>query len=70
MILEVLYNNPLPIGAIIACVIGLLIGVGLFVGNTILIKKELVKKLAAVVFYLLSFAIIAASIFSLVKAFQ
>jgi len=70
MILEVLYNNPLPIGAIIACVIGLIIGVGLFVGNTILIKKELVKKLAAVVFYLLSFAIIAASIFSLVKAFQ
>ena len=70
MILEVLYNHPLPIGAIIACVIGLLIGVGLFVGNTILIQKELVKKLAAVVFYLLSFAIIAASIFSLVKAFQ
>jgi hypothetical protein len=29
MILEVLYNNPLPIGAIIACVIGLIIGVGL-----------------------------------------
>jgi len=70
MILEVLYNNPLPIGAIIACVIGLIIGVGLFVGNTILIQKELVKKLAAVVFYLLSFGIIAASIFSLVKAFQ
>lgn len=68
MILEVLYNHPLPIGAIIACVIGLLIGVGLFVGNTILIQKELVKKLAAVVFYLLSFAIIATSIFSLVKA--
>ena len=68
--LEVLYNHPLPIGAIIACVIGLIIGVGLFVGNTILIKKELVKKLAAVVFYLLSFAIIAASIFSLVKALQ
>ncbi len=70
MILEVLYNNPLPIGAIIACVIGLLIGVGLFVGNTILIQKELVKKLAAVVFYLLSFGIIATSIFSLVKALQ
>ena len=70
MIAEVIYNHPLPIGAIIACVIGLLIGVGLFVGNTILIQKELVKKLAAVVFYLLSFAIIAASIFSLVKAFQ
>ena len=68
MILEVLYHHPLPIGAIIACVIGLIIGVGLFVGNTILIKKELVKKLAAVVFYLLSFAIIAASTFSLVKA--
>lgn len=70
MILEVLYNNPLPIGAIIACVIGLIIGVGLFVGNTFLIQKELVKKLAAVVFYLLSFAIIAASIFSLVKTLQ
>jgi len=70
MILEVLYNNPLPIGAIIACIIGLIIGSGLFVGNTILIKKELVKKLAAVVFYLLSFAIIAASIFSLVKTLQ
>lgn len=68
MILEVLYNNPLPIGAIIACVIGLLIGVGLFVCNTILIQKELVKKLAAVVFYLLSFAIIAVAIYSLVKA--
>ena len=68
MILEVLYNNPLPIGAIIACVIGLLIGVGLFVGNTILIQKELVKKLAAFVFYLLSFAIIAVAIYSLVKA--
>jgi large-conductance mechanosensitive channel len=68
MILEVLYNHPLPIGAIIACVIGLLIGVGLFVGNTILIQKELVKKLAAVVFYLLSFAIIAVAIYSLVKA--
>ena len=70
MILEVLYNHPLPTGAIIACTVGLVIGVGLFVGNTILIQKELVKKLAAVVFYLLSFAIIAASIFSLVKAVQ
>ena len=70
MMLEVLYNHPLPIGAIIACVIGLLIGVGLFVGNTILIQKELVKKLAAVVFYLLSFAIIAVAIYSLVKAVQ
>ena len=44
MILEVLYNNPLPIGSIIACVIGLLIGVGLFVGNTIMIKTEQYKK--------------------------
>ena len=70
MILEVLYNNPLPIGVIIACVIGLIIGSGLFVGNTILIQKELVKKLAAVVFYLLSFAIIGFAIFSLVKALQ
>ena len=70
MILEVLYNNPLPIGAIIACVIGLIIGSGLFVGNTILIQKELVKKFAAVVFYLLSFAIISFAIFSLVKALQ
>ena len=70
MILEVLYNNPLPIGAIIACVIGLIIGVVLFVGNTILIQKELVKKLTAVVFYLLSFAIIGFAIFSLVKALQ
>lgn len=68
MILEVLYNKSLPIGASIACVIGLVIGVGLFVGVTILIQKELVKKLAAVVFYLLSFAIIAVSIFSLVKS--
>ena len=70
MMLEVLYNHPLPIGAIIACVIGLIIGVGLFVGNTILIKKELVKKLAAVVFYLLSFAIIGFAIFSLIKTLQ
>ena len=64
------YNHPLPIGAIIACVIGLIIGVGLFVGNTILIKKELIKKLAAVVFYTLSFGITVASILSLVKALQ
>ena len=70
MILKVLYNNPLPVGAIIACVIGLLIGVGLFVGNTILIKKELVKKFLGIIFYLFSFAIILTSIFSLVKAFQ
>ena len=70
MIRKVLYNHPLPIGAIIACVIGLIIGVGLFVGNTILIQKELVKKPAALVFYTLSFGITVASILSLVKALQ
>lgn len=54
-------------GTIIACTVGMLIGLGLFTVTTVLIKQKKLKPLAIVVFYVLSFAIIFVSIFSLIK---
>ena len=70
MILEVLYNNPLPIGAIIACVIGLLIGIVLFIATSILNVTHKVKNIQVAVFYAISILIIIASIWSLIFALK
>lgn len=67
MIAEVIYNHPLNIGAIIACVIGLLIGVGLLIGALILNSTHKIKAVQIAVFLLISLAIIGVAIFSLVK---
>lgn len=67
MIAEVIFKHTLSIGTIIGCTIGLLIGLGLFTGTTVLIKQKKIKPIAIAVFYILSFAIIFLSIFSLIK---
>lgn len=54
------------IGTIIASTIGLLIGLGVFIGTSVLIKQNKLKKVAIVVFYLLSFLIMAVAIYSLI----
>lgn len=70
MILEVIYSHPLPIGAIIACTFGMLIGLGLIIGNTVLIKQNKIKPLAIVVFYVLGIAIIATSLVTLLNSLK
>jgi len=68
MIAEVIYNHPLNIGAIVACVIGLLIGIGFLSGTFVLKHTHKIKPIHFVVFLLISIAIIVVGIYSLVKA--
>ena len=68
MILEVLYNHPLNIGAIVTCVIGILIGVGLLVGTLIQKRSKKIKSGWYAIFLSLSIAIVAVGLYSLVKA--
>lgn len=70
MIAEVIYSHPLPTAAIVACTFGMLIGLGLFAGTTVLIKQDKIKPAQIAVFYLLSLVITLAAIFSLIKALK
>jgi len=43
MIAEVIYHHPLPVAAIIACTLGIIIGIGMFIGTTVLIQQKKIK---------------------------
>lgn len=68
MIAEVIYSHPIPLATILACTFGMVIGLGLFTGTTVLIKQKKIKPIAIAVFYILSIVIVIASIASLIKA--
>jgi len=68
MILEVLYNHPISVAGVIASVIGILIGLGFLSGTFVLKHTHKIKPIHFVVFLLISIAIIAVGIYSLVKA--
>ena len=68
MIAEVIYSHPLPVGAIVACTFGMLIGLGLIIGTTVLVKQNKIKTLQIVLFYVLGIAIISGSLVSLLNS--
>lgn len=68
MILEVLYHHPISVAGVIASVIGILIGIGLLIGTLILNSTHKIKPGQLAVFSILSIAIIAVGIYSLVNS--
>lgn len=68
MILEVLYHHPISVAGVIASIIGILIGLGFLSGTFVLKHTHKLKSIHFVVFLLISIAIIAVGIYSLVKA--
>ena len=51
-------------GTIIACVIGILISIGIIVGTTILSKQDKIKSLQKIMFYVLGSGLLVLSIAS------